>query len=114
MKKIYRLRKNWEFANIMETNHQVLNRHLIIYFLPAKELKVGIVTPKKFCNAVLRNYYKRQMKSIIHDLNIYNWKFHMVVILRKDFLNLEFAKKKNIVKNLLETIENESNKVRKI
>ncbi|WP_029608588.1 ribonuclease P protein component [Mycoplasma simbae] len=104
MKKIFRLQKSWEFDAVIKTKKQVVNKYMIIYFRPATEFKAGITVPTKFCNAVLRNYYKRQMKSIIHSLNIYDMKFHLVVILRKEFLNQKFKTKLLTTEGLIKKI----------
>ncbi|ADV34990.1 ribonuclease P protein component [Mycoplasmopsis fermentans] len=106
MKKIYRLQKSWEFDAVIKFQKQVLNKYMIIYYMPNDDFKIGITVPKKFCNAVLRNYYKRQLKSIIHSLNLYGEKMHFVLIPRKDFLNLIYEDKLTITKKLFEKIKN--------
>lgn len=105
MKKQYRLQKSWDFDAVIKSKKQVINKFLIIYYKPAKEFKVGITVPKKFCNAVLRNYCKRQLKSIIHKMNIYNMNFHFVIILRKDFLNQTFQTKLATTEGLIKKIK---------
>ncbi|WP_338822633.1 ribonuclease P protein component [Mycoplasmopsis felifaucium] len=93
MKKIYRLQKSWEFDEIIKKKNQIVNKYLVLYFAPAKDFKVGITVPKKFCGAFWRNYYKRQLKAIIHSLNVYDIKYHCVLILRKEFLNETYSEK---------------------
>ncbi|UUD35417.1 ribonuclease P protein component [Mycoplasmopsis caviae] len=110
MKKIYRLQKSWEFDSVIKFQKQVLNKYLIIYYKPSDNFKIGITVPKKFCNAVLRNYYKRQLKSIIHSLDLYGKRIHFVLIPRKDFFNLSFEEKFNITKKLFEKIKDEKQK----
>ncbi|TQC51555.1 ribonuclease P protein component [Mycoplasmopsis mucosicanis] len=106
MKKQYRLQKSWEFDNVIKGKKQLINKYLIIYYLPAEDFRVGITIPKKFANAVMRNYYKRQLKSIIHTLNIYDLKFHFVVILRKEFLNQTYKTKLDTTEGLFKKIKN--------
>ncbi|KUH47597.1 ribonuclease P protein component [Mycoplasmopsis meleagridis] len=105
MKKIYRLQKSWEFENVIKTKNQVFDKNLIIYFKPSDNFKIGITVPKKFCNAVYRNYCKRQLKSIINSLNFYNLKYHMVMIVRKNFLNISYAEKLEKTRKLFEKIQ---------
>ncbi|EIN14885.1 Ribonuclease P protein component [Mycoplasmopsis agalactiae 14628] len=93
MKKEFRLQKSWEFDEIIKSKKQFANNFLVLYYKEANSFKLGITVPKKFCNAVLRNYYKRQVKAIIHKLNVYDFKFHCVLILRKEFLNEKFEAK---------------------
>ncbi|MCS4536621.1 MULTISPECIES: ribonuclease P protein component [unclassified Mycoplasma] len=105
MKKQYRLQKSWEFDSVIKNKQQVINKFLIVYYQPAQSFKVGITVPKKFCNAVYRNYYKRQLKSIIHSLNMYDLNFHFVVILRKDFLNQDYDTKHKTTERLFSKIK---------
>lgn len=107
MKKEYRLQKTWEFDVVIKNKKQVLNSLLVIYYMPAKEFKVGITIPKKFCNAVLRNYYKRQLKAIVHELNVYDMNYHFVMIIRKDFLDASYESKLENTRKLMKKIKNE-------
>ncbi|WP_029513754.1 ribonuclease P protein component [Mycoplasmopsis primatum] len=106
MKKIYRLQKSWEFDEIIKEKNQFINNFLILYYKKSSDFKLGITIPKKFCNAVLRNYYKRQLKAIIHSLNIYHINYHCVLILRKEFLNKDFAVKFDATKKLFQKLKN--------
>ncbi|ENY69244.1 Ribonuclease P protein component [Mycoplasmopsis bovigenitalium 51080] len=106
MKKQFRLQKSWEFDNVIKHKKQVVNKFLIVYFKEASEFKVGITVPKKFCNAVYRNYYKRQLKAIFHELNVYHLNYHFVVILRKDFLTRTYKTKFDTTKRLIKKVEN--------
>ncbi|QBF34331.1 ribonuclease P protein component [Mycoplasmopsis phocirhinis] len=105
MKKQYRLQKSWEFDSVIKNKQQAINKFLIIYYQQNQSFKIGITVPKKFCNAVYRNYYKRQLKSIIHSLKIYHLNFHFVIILRKDFLNLDYETKLKTTERLFSKIK---------
>ncbi|WP_029512762.1 ribonuclease P protein component [Mycoplasmopsis iners] len=107
MKKIYRLQKSWEFDSVIKTKQQLINKYLIVYYKPSDNFRIGITVPKKFCNAVYRNYYKRQLKSIVHSLNLYDLKYDFVLILRKEFLNQNFAVKLETTRKLFEKIKYE-------
>ncbi|MEA4115256.1 ribonuclease P protein component [Mycoplasma sp. 744] len=106
MKKIYRLQKSWEFDTIIKNKQQIINKFLIIYYMPSDSFKIGITVPKKFCNAVYRNYYKRQLKDIINSLNIYNLKYHFVLILRKEFLTQNYQIKLETTRKLFNKLQN--------
>ncbi|EGV00473.1 ribonuclease P protein component [Mycoplasmopsis columbina] len=108
MKKIYRLQKSWEFDSVIKSKQQILNKYLIVYYKEHDNFKIGITVPKKFCNAVYRNYYKRQLKSIVHSLNIYDWKYHFVLILRKEFLNQSYEVKLETTRKLFNKLKNEN------
>ncbi|WP_406615967.1 ribonuclease P protein component [Mycoplasmopsis hyopharyngis] len=105
MKKKYRLQKNWQFEEIINGKKQLINKYLVVYYLPNNEFKIGITVPKKFCNAVKRNFYKRQLKSIIHSLNIYELKYKFVFILRKEFLTQNYKIKFETTQKLFEKIK---------
>ncbi|UUD37077.1 ribonuclease P protein component [Mycoplasmopsis californica] len=105
MKKEYRIRKNWEFQAIIEAKNQVLNRELILYFKKADSFKIGISIPKKFANAVQRNYLRRQVRSILLKLNVFEFAYHFVIIVRKQFLELDFNTKLESVKKLFGKVE---------
>ncbi|MGV2392599.1 UNVERIFIED_CONTAM: ribonuclease P protein component [Campylobacter lari] len=79
----------------MKAKKQLVNKYLVLYYIPSNEFKIGITIPKKFCNAFYRNFYKRQLKAIIHELEIYDLKYHCVLILRKEFLEEKFDIKRD-------------------
>lgn len=105
MKKEFRLQKNWEFEEIINSKQQIINKYLVVYYVKSKEFKIGITIPKKFCNAVQRNYQKRQLKSIIHSLKVYDFNFKFVFIIRKDFLNLDYETKHKITLKVFEKLK---------
>lgn len=93
MQKKYRLQKNWEFQAIIDSKQQIISKNLILYFVKSKELKIGISIPKKFANAVQRNKLRRQVKAALHQINIYDFNYHLVLIVRKPFIEQEFSEK---------------------
>ncbi|VEU75635.1 Ribonuclease P protein component [Mycoplasmopsis maculosa] len=106
MKKKYRLQKSWEFDEIIKQKKQLVNKYLVLYYKSSSDFKIGITIPKKFCNAYYRNFYKRQLKHIVHELNVYHLKFNMVLILRKEFLNEKFIIKADAIKKLFNKLSN--------
>ena len=101
MQKINILRKNWEFQDIIEEKNQVVSNYLIFYYRKSKNnLRAGISISKKFANAVKRNKYKRQVRSALDLIKPWNYKYDLIIILRKPFLNLNFDEKiKQLRKN---------------
>ncbi|WGI36657.1 ribonuclease P protein component [Mesomycoplasma lagogenitalium] len=95
MKKENRLKKNWEFQDVINNKKQIVTKSLILYYKSFNIFQIGISVPKKFSNAVKRNYYRRQIKSILNKINYKEIKFQIVLILRKGFLNLSFQEKEN-------------------
>lgn len=107
MKKIYRLKKNWEFDSLMKSKTQLVNKYVIVYYKKSDSFKAGITVPKKFASAVGRNFYKRQMRSIVRNLKIFNLNYNFVFIIRKEFLNTNFNLKYKSIEKLLSKITNE-------
>ncbi|WP_426461256.1 ribonuclease P protein component [Mycoplasma hafezii] len=102
MKKQHRLKKNWEFDSVMNTKKQLINKYVIVYYKHADAFKMGITVPKRFANAVGRNLYKRQLRAIIHECDLYDLPYEFVVIARKEFLEAPFSTKKKELQKLFE------------
>lgn len=101
------IRKNWEFQKIIDSKKQIVSKNLIFYYQQQSFFEIGISIPKKFANSVQRNYFKRQIKSIIHELIIVGFvlpKVKCVLITRKTFLSLSFIQKKEKITKLLEEL----------
>ncbi|SJZ56830.1 ribonuclease P protein component [Mycoplasmopsis verecunda] len=104
MKKQYRLRKNWEFNNVLNSGKKncIANKYLIVYYVKSNSFRAGITVPKKFANAVGRNLYKRQLRAIVHELNLYDLNYDFVLIVRKDFIETKYAVKKAAICKIFE------------
>ncbi|MTH75947.1 ribonuclease P protein component [Metamycoplasma hominis] len=98
------VKKNWEFQKILDSHNQVVSRNLIIYFNKSDFFKVGISIPKQFANAVLRNHYKNQIRSILRNIDFSTLNYETVIIARKGFLSLDWNQKVKEVKKLYERI----------
>ncbi|TDV24483.1 ribonuclease P protein component [Mycoplasmopsis mustelae] len=111
MKKKYRLKKNWDFQKIINNNKSLQNKYLVVYYQKSNSFHIGITVPKKFENSVGRNFNKRQLKAIIHQINLYDLNYDFVIIARKEFCNSDFATKKTAIAKLFEKFrDNEKNK----
>lgn len=98
MKKENILRKNLEFQKIINKKQQFINKFLIIYYIKSDHFEIGISIPKKFINAVKRNFIKRQIKWILDTYIDYkNIKYKLVLIVRKEYINLTIDEKKEQV-----------------
>ncbi|NQZ65610.1 MAG: ribonuclease P protein component [Mycoplasmatales bacterium] len=106
MKKENRLRKNHDFQKIINSKNSVVSKYLVIYYREnnLSKLRVGISVSKKFINAVGRNKLRRQVRSIMDELSIYNMGFDIVLILRKPFINNDFLFQKQSIKKLMQRI----------
>lgn len=103
MKKNNILKKNLDFKKIISKKKQLISKHLIIYYEESEKFEIGISTPKKFANAVKRNFIKRQIKWILDNfVNYQKIKKRIVLIVRKEFIDLKMVdKKEKIIKIFL-------------
>ena len=107
MLKDNRLRKNWQFQEIIEKNKQIVTKSLVVYFIPnnLNSLRVGISISKKFENAVGRNRQRRQVRASLDLLKeMFNKSFDIVLILRKPFLTMDHEDKTKALKEALERL----------
>ena len=104
MKKIYSLKSQSYFNKVINKGKKIRSNFFLISFVKANEFKIGISVPKKLGNAVFRNYNKRIIKDIIPNIDIYDMKFHIVLIVKKDFIDLSKKEKETILKKQIEKI----------
>ena len=106
MKKIYSLKKNKDFQNIIKSKQSVGCSTLIIYYLK-NELnytRVGISSGKKVGNAVIRNRTKRQVRALLDSLINYEKSMDLIVIVRNKFLEQDYENNLKDLKYLLDKI----------
>lgn len=104
MRKLYIVKKEEDFNNIIKKGKLNKNKYLVIYNiennLPYD--RFGVSVPKKLGNAVFRNKYKRKLRSII---DIYrkdcNNSKDYIIILRSKGKDLEFNELKESLITLL-------------
>ena len=94
MRKLYIVKTNRDFENIIRNGFCLKNKYYIIHSLP-NELpydRFGISVSKKLGNAVFRNTYKRKIRSIIdkYKKNYINKKDY-IIILRKEAVTRSFS-----------------------
>ena len=105
MKKSQIVRKNHEFQSIMGTRDQTVSKFIVLYKRSNESgLRVGISISKRFANAVNRNKYKRKVKSILDNLNLWDKKMDVVLIIRKPFMQLSFEEMQKKVKSIFERV----------
>ena len=106
MKKIYSLKKNEDFQNIIKSKQSVGCSTLVIYYFK-NELdytRVGISAGKKIGNAVIRNRTKRQVRALLDSLINYDKSMDLIVIVRNKFLEQNYENNLRDLKYLLEKI----------
>ncbi|MGX9340535.1 ribonuclease P protein component [Mycoplasma sp. 128] len=104
MNKKHVVKKNWEFQKIIDGKKQFVSRYVIVYYEKWPTFQVGISIPKAFANACTRNKYKNQIRQIVRKSDFFNISARSVIIVRKDFFTIDFAKKELEIKKLYERI----------
>ena len=98
MKKQYRVKKSQEIELILKEKHFSKNKYFSLYQRRNPEtihFRYAISVGKKIGNAVTRNKVKRQITSIIDNLNIkLNSNFDVFVIIRAEILNISYDEMK--------------------
>lgn len=105
MKKKNIIKENTEYNRIIQTITPYKYKDYILYLEKtndATSYHFGFSIGKKIGNAVVRNKIKRQIKSIIDQLDYQNG-FNCIIIVRKSILNKTYQ---DMQKNLLEALSN--------
>lgn len=103
MNKLHTVKKNYDFDRIIKNNKSYKYKDYIIYVERNTNdvYKFGLSVGKKLGNAVIRNKFKRQIKSII-DKKDYQNNFNCIIILGKGILNKNYDE---MQQNLFEAFE---------
>lgn len=105
MKKREIVRDNRLFNNIIATGNVVKNKYFVLYYnkVSDSELKFGIAVGKKVGNAVIRNKYKRKIRSIVDNNKLLFKKgYNYIIIVKKESLILDHQ---SLNDNLVQLIE---------
>lgn len=109
MKKINIIKESKEFDNIIHTSRYIKNDHYIIYYKEAKEkyYRFGVSVGKKFSlKAVIRNKYKRRIKSIIdNNKNYYSNNKDYIIILKRGCLESTYQDLEKSFVNIMKQIK---------
>ena len=105
MKKREVVKDNHKFNKIIEIGKKVKNKYLVLYYNKVEEddIKFGIAVGKKVGNAVIRNKYKRKIRSIV-DKNklLFKKGYNYIIIVKKESLDIDHQ---TLNDNLVELIE---------
>jgi ribonuclease P protein component len=94
MKKKNVVKENRDFSNLITGGKKYWNDTFSIYYgnNNCNNYRFGISVSKKIGNAVIRNKIKRQIRSIIDKhKNIYQNEKDYIIIVRKNYINLNFS-----------------------
>ena len=113
MDKLHTVKNNSDFYDIIHNGYYVKNNLLTIYIKDNSldRYRFGISVSKKLGNAVHRNLYKRQIRSIIdkYKKNYQNG-YDYIIILKKDFPQFSFEEKCDFFEELIKKLNNHISK----
>lgn len=92
MKKEYRIKKSKEIEDVLKNKRYAANPYFTIYIKENNEnhhFRYAISVNKKIGKAVVRNRLKRQVRSIISQINIKD-NIDVFIIVRSKVLNIDF------------------------
>ena len=94
MKKNQIIKKNEDFAVILNKGKRIKNNYYSIYYNESKNNLFGISIPTKTGKAVVRNKIKRQLKNIIdNNKSSIQIGYDYVIIIRRSILELDFKQR---------------------
>ncbi len=96
MDREHTVKKSIEFNEIIKNSKYVKNDLYVIYYRDNNysNYRFGISVSKKLGNAVNRNKYKRQTRSIINNYkNNYQNNVDYIIIIRNGFVDKKFKEK---------------------
>lgn len=103
MQKIYRLKLNGSFRYIYRKGSVVTSDLLVLYKVPAKNLKIGISVGKKVGNSVSRSKVKRRIsESFRLAIPNISHEFNFVVVARAECKDKSFAQINECLVSLLD------------
>lgn len=104
MKKYEIVKEHKEFDDIIHNSPYKKNRYYIIYYKERENCysRFGIAVGKKIGNAVIRNRVKRQVRALIDkNKNLFKNNTDYIIIMKKDFLNLNYEEATNELISLM-------------
>ena len=109
MRKLYIVKKNYQFDEIIKTGNCIKNKYYVIYYkdnnMPYD--RYGISVSKKLGNAVFRNKYKRKLRSIIDNYRkLYINSKDYIIIIRKEAIAMSYN---NLEKEFIALMNKERN-----
>ncbi len=104
MKKYEIVKEHKEFDEIIHNCPYKKSQYFIIYYKERENSfsRFGIAVGKKLGNAVTRNRVKRQVRALIdNNKNLFQNNRDYIIIMKKDFLNLNYEQATNELISLM-------------
>lgn len=104
MKKQYRVLDNKDFTNVIKNGHFSKSPSSKVYWLENNlgYVRVGIASPTKIGNAVVRSTLRRKLRAICDLLIDYQkYSLDIIIIPKNLFLDNDYLSNKNDLENIL-------------
>ena len=102
MQRAYRLKKNASFSYVYRKGQSYAHPLLVLEFVPAKSIKVGVSENKKVGKSVVRNLAKRRIyESFARLIPEIEGEYTYVVVARSAVAEASFAEISEALRSLL-------------
>lgn len=114
MKKQFRVKRNEDFQKIITAGKHKANSVFVMYYAPAKFNydRIGISVGKKIGNAVVRNKVKRQVRMMLQEISSFESGYDRIFIVRTKYHNYDYAKNKNDLSLLYNSVYNKKDELK--
>lgn len=107
MREEFRVKKAAEFQKIMGARRFKNTKAFTVYIdkRTKDNSRYGIAAPKKLGNAVVRNKTKRQIRSMLQDINMFDTPYDYIVLVRKKYYEQSYKENQKDLENLIKTVK---------
>lgn len=114
MKKEFRVKRNEDFQTIITAGKSKANSVFVMYYLKAANQhdRIGISVGKKIGNAVVRNKVKRQVRMMLQQISDFHSGYDRIIIVRNRYHKNDYAKNKNELSLLYNSVYNKKDELK--
>lgn len=107
MKRELRVKNPRDFQRIMQRRRFKNSKSFSVYIDTKKEIspRFGISVPKKLGGAVLRNKTKRQVRSMVQEIGVFESDYDYIIMVRKSYFETSFEENRKDLEKLLKTVK---------
>lgn len=99
-----RLTCRLDFRQVYKDGRRFHVDPITVFALPARDLKVALVVPKKVGKAVIRNRIKRRLSEAIRLDRVRFDNYHLILKVDKDGLPADFGDLKDLIRKIAKEI----------
>lgn len=107
MKKMYRVKKSEEFAEIMRYKRFYACPSFTLYVKPRKEdhPRIGLSVGKKIGKAHVRNLVKRQVRMMCQEIFHFEEEYDAIILVRPGYLEENYRNNKKRLESLVKKVK---------